>query len=93
MIPRQLVESSEGSAYVWVADLTNKVAHKQAVKVGRASGDFVEITQGLNPSDRLIVDGRNGLSDGQRIAPTHVDAGPESIRTDGPARPKHTGKH
>lgn len=102
MIPKQLVESADGSAHVWTADLANKVARKKAVKLGRSNGDFVEVTQGLNAGDRLIVDGRQGLSDGQRIAVTHVDTGVELNRNDA-ARPKrlpnpagnkdHSGKH
>lgn len=103
LIPKQLVESGDGTPYVWVADLAAKVARKKAVKLGRSSGDFVEVTQGLTPADRLITEGRQGLSDGQRIAATHADAGNEGIRHDGGPRPKrlpnpdakkeHSGKH
>ncbi|MBI1832546.1 MAG: efflux RND transporter periplasmic adaptor subunit [Planctomycetes bacterium] len=88
MIPKQLVESADGSSHVWTADLADKVARKKTVKLGRSNGDFVEVTQGLNAADRLIVEGRQGLSDGQRIAVTHVDAAADSIRNDGGARPK-----
>jgi len=88
MIPKQLVESTEGNTHVWVADLANKVARKKAVKLGRSNGDFVEVIQGLNAADRLIVDGRGGLSDGQRIDVAFADAGVESIRTEGGALPK-----
>jgi HlyD family secretion protein len=103
LIPQQLVESADGSMHVWVADLAAKVARKKAVKLGRSSGDFVEITQGLTPADRLITEGRRGLSDGQRIAVAHSDGGIEGIRQDGGPRPKripnpdvkqdHSGKH
>jgi HlyD family secretion protein len=103
LIPKQFVESADGSTHVWAADLTGKVARKKAVKLGRSSGDFVEVTQGLTPADRLITEGRQGLSDGQRIAVSHADAGVEGIRHDGGPRPKrlpnpdtkqeHSGKH
>jgi HlyD family secretion protein len=103
LIPKQLVESTEGNAHVWIADLANKVARKKSVKLGRPSGDFVEVQQGLNPADRLITDGRQELSDGRRISVTHADSGIESIRNDGGARSKrspnqaekkdHSGKH
>jgi HlyD family secretion protein len=103
LIPRQLLESTEGNAFVWTADLAGKVARKKMVKLGRSSGDFIEVVQGLNPADRLIFDGREGLSDGQRIAVRHVDNALESMRKDGEARPKrlpnpaenkdHPGKH
>ena len=103
LIPKQLVESAEGNTYVWIADLAGKVARKKSLKLGRQSGDFVEVVQGLNPAERLIADGRQGLTDGQRIAVTHADSGIESVRPDGGARPKrlpdapekkdHSGKH
>jgi HlyD family secretion protein len=103
LIPKQLVESAEANSFVWTADIAGKVARKTSIKLGRTSGDFVEILQGLNPSDRLIFDGRSGLSDGQRISITHGDAGVESPRGDGGARQKrllnpaagkdHSGKH
>jgi multidrug efflux pump subunit AcrA (membrane-fusion protein) len=75
LIPKQLVISSDSAAHVWIADLAAKVARKQAIKIGRPSGDFIEVTYGLTPADRLITEGRQGLSDGQRIAVTHADAG------------------
>jgi RND family efflux transporter MFP subunit len=103
LIPKQLVESADGNTHVWVADLADKVARKKAIKLGRPSGEFVEVVQGLNPADHLITDARQGLADGQRITVTHANAGIESIRQDGDARPKrlpnpagnqdHTGKH
>ena len=88
LIPKQLVESGDGNTHVWVADLAGKVARKKSIKLGRPSGDFVEVLQGLNPADRLIADGRQGLGDGQRIAVTHADSGNESIHHDGGTRPK-----
>jgi HlyD family secretion protein len=88
LIPKQLVELTEGNTHVWVADLAGKVARKKSIKLGRPSGDFVEVVQGLNPADRLIADGRQGLSDGERIAVTHADAGIESMHHDGGTRPK-----
>lgn len=103
LIPKQLIESAEGATHVWVADLVNKIARKKTVKLGRPSGDFVEVTQGLTPADRLIVDGRHGLSDGQRIDVSHVDPGIEKIRDENGAKSKrlpnpagkqdHSGKH
>jgi HlyD family secretion protein len=102
LIPKQLVELAEGNAFVWTADLAGKVARKTSIKLGRSNGEFVEVVSGLNAADRLIFDGRQGLSDGQRISITHADAGVDTVR-EGGARPKrlpsaavkndHTGKH
>jgi HlyD family secretion protein len=70
--PQALVNSDS----VWVADLTAKVARLQAVKTGlsAAVGGLVEITDGLNPTDKLIVGGRESLTDGARIRIAGADS-------------------
>ena len=64
-VPQSLVN---GDA-VWVADVSAKLARLQPVEVGRssASGGLVEVISGLNPTDKLIVAGRESLSDAARI--------------------------
>jgi HlyD family secretion protein len=68
LVPRELIETAEGGAAVWVADMAQGVARRRTVQVGRASlGQLIEVTQGLTALDKLIVGGREGLADGQRI--------------------------
>ena len=63
LVPRELVETAEGGATVWVADSADGVARRRAVQLGRAgTGQLVEVTQGLTALDKLIVGGREGLS-------------------------------
>jgi RND family efflux transporter MFP subunit len=66
-VPRNLVEIGDGGTRVWLADQTACVARLKTVKLGLASGDLVEVVEGLNAADRLIVAGRDGLRDGARI--------------------------
>jgi HlyD family secretion protein len=74
LVPKELVESSEGGSTIWVADAAQGVARRQAVQVGRAGTDqLVEVTQGLTALDKLIVAGREGLTDGTRIRITGGD--------------------
>jgi RND family efflux transporter MFP subunit len=74
VIPRQLVVSGEGSTRVWLADQAAGVARLRVVKLGRlVSADLVEVVEGLNAADKLIVSGRDGLEDGQRIKVTGED--------------------
>lgn len=74
LVARELVETTDGGATVWVADIRLGIARRQAVQVGRAGTDqLVEVTQGLTALDKLIVGGREGLSDGQRIQVTGED--------------------
>jgi HlyD family secretion protein len=83
LVPRALVGTGEGGARVWLADQLAGVARHRAVKLGPASGDLVEVVEGLNPGDRLISGGRDGLHDGQRIDVTGEDAPPAAAA--GPA--------
>jgi len=68
LIPRTLVDGSEGSASIWIADSANGVARRQPVQLRRAGSDtLVEVSQGLDPTAKLIVAGRESLTDGERI--------------------------
>jgi multidrug efflux pump subunit AcrA (membrane-fusion protein) len=73
LVYRQLVESGEGGARVWVADQAVGVARVRTVKLGSAVSDLVEVVEGLTPADKLIGGGREGLRDGQRIVVTGED--------------------
>lgn len=68
LIPRSLVNGSDGATSVWVADMEKKVASQRVVEVGRAGTDqLVEISSGIEPTDKLIVTGRESLAEGARI--------------------------
>jgi HlyD family secretion protein len=74
LVARELVETTDSGASVWVADMHHGVARLRAVQVGRAGTEqLVEVTQGLTALDKLIVGGREGLADGQRIEVTGED--------------------
>ncbi len=91
MVPRQLVESSEGGSRLWIADQAAGVARQRSVKLGPVSGDFVEVVEGLNAADRLIAGGREGLREGERIVVTGEEAA--GIARNGTREAGHKGKH
>ncbi|MCO6042720.1 HlyD family efflux transporter periplasmic adaptor subunit [Aeoliella sp. ICT_H6.2] len=68
-VPQTLVSRGEGSASVWVVDLTAGIAKQKAVEVGRGATEsgLVEITNGLQPTDKLIVSGRESVVEGTRV--------------------------
>ncbi len=70
---RLLIPRSLAADQVWVADQASGVARQRSVKLGRPSGDLVEVLSGLSPTDKLIAAGRDGLRDGDRIAVTGED--------------------
>jgi RND family efflux transporter MFP subunit len=68
LVPRQLVSGGDGGSTVWVADVEHGVAQQAQVQLGRAGTDqLVEVTSGLDPTDKLIVGGRESLVPGARI--------------------------
>lgn len=68
LVPRQLVETGEGSSHVWLADRIRGTARRQAVTLGKAGTDeLIEVVAGLTPTDKLIASGREQLEDGERI--------------------------
>lgn len=67
LAPRELIESDGDVQTVWVADASG-TARRQTVRLGRAgTEELVEVVEGLNPTDKLIAGGREGLSEGERI--------------------------
>lgn len=74
LVPRVLVETTGTESTLWVADLTHNVARRQTVKVGaKVSEELVEIVEGLTSLDKLIVSGRDGIREGERIRVTDED--------------------
>lgn len=82
LVPRALVDSSGDTATIWVAKPDTRVADRRTIELGRAGNEqLVEVVQGLNALDKLIVGGRENLSDGARIRITGVDRTLGAART------------
>jgi HlyD family secretion protein len=75
LVPRSAIEGGEGGPRVWIADQAAGVARLRTVQLGGMAGEFVEVTSGLSPTDKLIAGGHEGLSDGDRIRVTGEEAG------------------
>ncbi|MBL8827016.1 MAG: efflux RND transporter periplasmic adaptor subunit [Planctomycetaceae bacterium] len=74
LVPRTLVETTEGGTTLWIADLTRGVARRQAIRLGAmVNQELVEVVGGLTPLDKLIVSGRDGIQEGARIRVTDED--------------------
>jgi len=66
VVPMNAIQrDSNGQAYVYVA--VNNVAQRRNVVVGNQSELSLEITQGLNVGDRLIVQGLQLVQEGSRL--------------------------
>lgn len=74
LVARELVETEENASSVWIADSAQGIARRKSVKLGRAGTEqLVEVVQGLTALDKLIVSGREGLTEGTRIRITGDD--------------------
>ena len=57
-VPTEAVERDGGDAYVWVpVDGEARTYARRPVTLGEATGDRVEVTAGLEPGERVVVDG------------------------------------
>jgi RND family efflux transporter MFP subunit len=67
--PQRLIRSEHpGHAAAWVVDQGRGVAVMKKVTAGsRKTDGWVEVTEGLQPGDRLISSDTSGLSEGQRV--------------------------
>lgn len=73
-VPQTALSMREGFSYVFrLHDESGGVARAEQVKVslGRRSGDWVEISEGLQPSDQLVAAGASFLADGDTVRIVH----------------------
>lgn len=61
-----ILQDSSGEQIVWVIG-ENEVVTRRPVKVGQATGSRIEITEGLQPGERIAVAGVNSLREGLRV--------------------------
>jgi len=74
-VPQSLVASGEQGTTVWLANLTTGIAQQRSIEIASGSTDsgLVEVTSGLQPTDKLIVAGRESVADGTRVRVTGED--------------------
>ena len=70
MVPQRAVSELQGSYQVAVVDSANKV-HIQPVRVGERSGPLWAIEEGLEPGQRVIVEGLQKVRDGVAVTTTN----------------------
>jgi membrane fusion protein (multidrug efflux system) len=73
MVPQRAVSELQGAYQVDLVDAENKV-HVQAVRVGERSGSLWIIEQGLEPGQRVVVEGLQKVRDGALVSPTNFVA-------------------
>jgi membrane fusion protein, multidrug efflux system len=70
LVPQRAVLQGAKGHFVWLLDKDGKTPHEQVVEVGDWLGDNWFISQGLQPGDRVIVDGSLRVANGVPVKVT-----------------------
>jgi membrane fusion protein (multidrug efflux system) len=73
VIPQRAVQELQGTYNVFVVG-TDSVAQIRAIKTGNRVGSDWVVTDGLEPADRIVVEGIQKLRDGVKVRPTAAKA-------------------
>ena len=89
LVPQRAVQELQNLYSVAVVDRDNKITFRN-VKVGQREDTMWVIDQGLQPGERVVVEGLQRLQDGTQVAARNV---PEAAATTGsePAKPSGGG--
>jgi membrane fusion protein, multidrug efflux system len=75
-MPTAGVQRGVPGTFVYLVNADNTVSVRKVV-LGVTDGDRVEVTSGLNPGDRIVIDGADKLRDGAKInVRTEADTSP-----------------
>lgn len=73
LVPRQLVQTTQDGSRVWIVDSTGRARLQPVVLGNSESGSFVEVVEGVQPTDKLISSDVQGLQTGTRVVITGED--------------------
>ena len=73
-VPLYSVITRNKEQFVFVA--RDGVVHKKSVKLGIVEGWQVQVTEGLQPGDQVVVEGHRDVEDGQQVKVIHVITDP-----------------
>ena len=75
VVPTTAITYQGEDQFVYVVDTGDKpVARRQSVQVGLQQGDRIEVRQGLQPGQKIVVSGTQKLADGVPIVPLPDEA-------------------
>jgi RND family efflux transporter MFP subunit len=83
LITDRALDTDQGQKIVYVVDQDNKVTSRP-VRLGALHDGLREITDGLKPEDRVIVNGLQQVRPGATVEPNLVDMPTSAARSQGP---------
>jgi multidrug efflux system membrane fusion protein len=66
VVPTSSIERGQQGSFVYVVGDDNKVSAKPVV-LGPTEGEKVEVTSGISPGEKVVVDGADRLKDGMEV--------------------------
>ena len=91
-MPTAGVQRGVPGTFVYLVNADNTVSVRK-VELGVTDGDRVEVTSGLVPGDRVVIDGADKLRDGAKInVRAEAPAGAPPAAGTPPADPEKSGK-
>ncbi len=90
MIPDTAVQSDQNYKYACVVNATNTIEFRP-IKIGRASGPWRAVLEGLTPQDRVVINGLVSARRGAKVEPqTEAEAAAKPIAGTNTAKaPEH----
>jgi membrane fusion protein, multidrug efflux system len=82
VVPQEAVNELQGSFQVAVVDQNNKVSIRP-VKMGERIGALWEVTDGLKPGDKMIVQGVQKAREGSAVTPKEWTPPAQQVASDG----------
>jgi multidrug efflux pump subunit AcrA (membrane-fusion protein) len=85
VIPEDAVSPMQGSMFVWV--VKDGKAERRQVTLGVRTPGYVEIREGIQPGEQVVVGGSERLTPGAEVRATLVDRTPTTAREDSAPKP------
>jgi RND family efflux transporter MFP subunit len=73
VVPLQAISRNGNTTSVYVVDGSKHIQNRDIV-LGTEMANYAEVTQGLNPGEKVVVSDRSGLKPGELVAPHEVQA-------------------
>ena len=72
VVPRKAISIEKGGAFIFVIRPDN-IAEKRFVETGPEQNNRMVITRGLSPSEKIVVEGYQKLTHGEKVIPRTTD--------------------
>lgn len=67
IVPKGSFFQSTGGKWAYVLDADGKTARRRDIKIGRQNPKYYEVTEGLQPGERIILSSYSGYGDADKI--------------------------